>query len=376
MKPEERAAVIEECAKVCEALRNRWADGLPDERPSWSDAARKISFAIRALTAQSPAGVPPEPDSGGLLDVTRVFRAMQSAGCEGWTHEDGWTLMATADINALAEDARRYQWLRQQNWNDSELSVVARPKDAVKLGHECPTLDRLDAAIDRARAAGVPTTEPVAPIARETLIARVRDYFNRTMNTEAHLALFRDVMAAIAAPQAPAEPVAQEPVLDKLKAALAGCRHCDYDEAEGELFRHCAACQLKTTQAAWDFVHTATPVVAQVASLVKAGNMLFERVDHIGCANCWIQRVATNPTGKQCVACAEAIAAWEAATASPISLPVEVARDETINLVIDLCHALEAHMYPLVDGEAQGDRVQHKAINQRALEWIGKYVRG
>jgi hypothetical protein len=32
--------------------------------------------------------------------------------------------------------------------SDGPLAVVANPKDAVKLGRDCPSLDRLDEAID------------------------------------------------------------------------------------------------------------------------------------------------------------------------------------------------------------------------------------
>lgn len=56
-----------------------------------------------------------------------------------------------------ARDAARYRWLRQQHWNTAPLCVVAQPRQAVKLGHDCPTLDRLDVAVDQAMdAAGVP----------------------------------------------------------------------------------------------------------------------------------------------------------------------------------------------------------------------------
>ncbi len=50
----------------------------------------------------------------------------------------------------LRKDAERYSWLRAQNWNTSLLAVVADPKDAIKLGHDCPSLARLDEQIDAA----------------------------------------------------------------------------------------------------------------------------------------------------------------------------------------------------------------------------------
>lgn len=53
-------------------------------------------------------------------------------------------------MNQDALDAARYRWLREQHWNDAPLCVVAWPKHAVKLGHDCPSGARLDAAIDAA----------------------------------------------------------------------------------------------------------------------------------------------------------------------------------------------------------------------------------
>lgn len=58
---------------------------------------------------------------------------------------------AEARCEELASDAERYRWLRLQNWNTSPLCVVVQPKEAVKLGHDCPSGDRLDIAIDFAR---------------------------------------------------------------------------------------------------------------------------------------------------------------------------------------------------------------------------------
>lgn len=50
-------------------------------------------------------------------------------------------------------DAQRYRWLRKQHWNEGVLCVVAQPKNALKLGFDCPSLDRLDGFIDSAIAA-------------------------------------------------------------------------------------------------------------------------------------------------------------------------------------------------------------------------------
>lgn len=66
-----------------------------------------------------------------------------------WADEQ---LKARGTDTALA--AARYQWLRAQTWDASELCVVTRPKQSVKLGHDCPFGERLDAAIDEAMARG------------------------------------------------------------------------------------------------------------------------------------------------------------------------------------------------------------------------------
>lgn len=60
------------------------------------------------------------------------------------------TSITAAELDALRKDAERYRWLREQAWNKSELCVVRFPKDAVKLGHVCPSFWRLDSFIDAA----------------------------------------------------------------------------------------------------------------------------------------------------------------------------------------------------------------------------------
>lgn len=57
-----------------------------------------------------------------------------------------------ADRSAEARDAARYRWLREQDWFDGPLCVLRDPKRVltrgVGLGADCPSRDRLDAAID------------------------------------------------------------------------------------------------------------------------------------------------------------------------------------------------------------------------------------
>ncbi len=61
---------------------------------------------------------------------------------------------ATQPSAEVERDAARYRWLREQTWDASELCCVKRPYVAVKLGHECPSHGRLDAAIDEAMKKG------------------------------------------------------------------------------------------------------------------------------------------------------------------------------------------------------------------------------
>lgn len=52
-----------------------------------------------------------------------------------------------------ARDAARYRWLREQQWDSASLFVIDGGKERVRLGTDCPSLFRLDAAIDAAIAA-------------------------------------------------------------------------------------------------------------------------------------------------------------------------------------------------------------------------------
>lgn len=47
-----------------------------------------------------------------------------------------------------ALDAARYRHLRAQHWNDGVMCVVLNPRDAVKLGRDCPSESRLDELVD------------------------------------------------------------------------------------------------------------------------------------------------------------------------------------------------------------------------------------
>ena len=55
-----------------------------------------------------------------------------------------------AERAELKRDAERYRWLRMADWWDSPVCVIKDPKSQARLGSDCPSRDRLDAAIDAA----------------------------------------------------------------------------------------------------------------------------------------------------------------------------------------------------------------------------------
>jgi len=57
-------------------------------------------------------------------------------------------LVMMDERNAAVLDSERYRWLRVQSWFCSPLAVVTKPIEAIKLGYDCPSRDRLDALID------------------------------------------------------------------------------------------------------------------------------------------------------------------------------------------------------------------------------------
>jgi len=77
------------------------------------------------------------------LTLTEYRDLALSLGKPSEYHTDAQRALLAED-----RDAGRYRRLRAQHWASSSLAVVRNPKVAVKLGHECPSLDRLDALVD------------------------------------------------------------------------------------------------------------------------------------------------------------------------------------------------------------------------------------
>lgn len=53
-------------------------------------------------------------------------------------------------LEGMREDAKRYRFLRNSHWPSSEVAVVSSPRVAVRLGHDCPSGERLDGMVDGA----------------------------------------------------------------------------------------------------------------------------------------------------------------------------------------------------------------------------------
>lgn len=73
--------------------------------------------------------------------ITNAYQAGHNAGV---AHHKQATLH-------MRENAGRYRWLRQQHWSTSTLAVVMHPKKNVELGATCPSMEQLDAEIDKLR---------------------------------------------------------------------------------------------------------------------------------------------------------------------------------------------------------------------------------
>lgn len=56
-----------------------------------------------------------------------------------------------AEIERLRAAAERYQRLRKQHWNSSDIAVVVSPKRQTRLGSICPSLGLLDNTINHMR---------------------------------------------------------------------------------------------------------------------------------------------------------------------------------------------------------------------------------
>jgi hypothetical protein len=205
MKPEERDAVIEECAEMCFRMAARHSDIR-------SAALQAAGENIRALTAQSPAGVPPEPQ--------HVEDAIRRA-CDEPTLVDALSFVALWECERVIPQAHEFLSGR-------------KPRDADGRGWDTcfgHLFARVIAAWNE-RAAGVPTTEPVAQPDENEQLERMRERLRKANQSPMHADALSSREPATdgtpsGGPMRPvgirdggtAEPVAQEPCHETIYAA-------------------------------------------------------------------------------------------------------------------------------------------------------------
>ena len=158
-KIEARAAELHEgCRMPMEQARELAAS---EARPDWYARGQDWGLADALTNGQSGEWV--------LDDIARAFAAGAAVAyahgaavvdkCNGYIVDNA---RLAEEVDRLREaltrgeaqypdmqrDAERYRWLRLQDWDTSRLAVVANPRAALKLGHDAPSRDRLDAMID------------------------------------------------------------------------------------------------------------------------------------------------------------------------------------------------------------------------------------
>ena len=122
-----------------------------------AEALLSLQLATQKLATQPKEPAPSQEAEDIYWKLHSISKCLESSGVLYEDQVDG-AYGAILDAMHLvrrqsqdAEDAARYRWLRTQHWSESYLCVVANPKQAVKLGHDCPIHRRLDTAIDAAR---------------------------------------------------------------------------------------------------------------------------------------------------------------------------------------------------------------------------------
>jgi hypothetical protein len=131
-------------------------DGLRGFLKSWGwrQFARAILADCRGHVAAASATAQPEPVWIQPDHLDKARQAPFLCRVEPAKRDDFVPLYAAVPPPAAqsdeARDAARYRWLRQQFWYGTTIACVVNPRAAIKLGHDCPSLERLDEFIDAA----------------------------------------------------------------------------------------------------------------------------------------------------------------------------------------------------------------------------------
>lgn len=124
----------QEC-DLCDALDAVWDKVVASDK-----ANAKLCALVELIFASTPPYIDGEP-------------TISQKAVDMWAEISGNQVGAPPTHAPAPEDARdaaRWRKLRAMNWNDSPLCVVVNPRGALRLGTDCPSGDRLDAAIDSA----------------------------------------------------------------------------------------------------------------------------------------------------------------------------------------------------------------------------------
>lgn len=106
------------------------------------------------LSASHSLGLPVDAGADSVCEAITDLQRKCAERHEAISRLEAERNALRAKVERLRKDSTRYRWLREQQWDRSEICAVMHPKLAVKLGYDCPSLDRLDAAIDGAMEAG------------------------------------------------------------------------------------------------------------------------------------------------------------------------------------------------------------------------------
>lgn len=128
---------------------------------------------IEAELEDRAAGLVPTMDLGARIGAALLFDG---------THGNPGAVVAKQELRRIAQafnagrasnaaNAARYEHLREQTWDKAPFCVVMRPKEAVKLGYDCPSHERLDAIVDKARGDTTLTVERVNENIRAAIVA-------------------------------------------------------------------------------------------------------------------------------------------------------------------------------------------------------------
>lgn len=132
--PEQRAVPDRLLHEVCDELEGVGCGPCIGSMAPFED--------LRGRIEQYLAGRP--VDDG--LESLRADNAHLHRRLRQW--EDEWAARQSAWQEEVRRNDERYRKLRAMHWSDSELCVVRHPQNAVRPGHQCPSGEALDAAID------------------------------------------------------------------------------------------------------------------------------------------------------------------------------------------------------------------------------------